>query len=447
MNLSLLLFICAMLLPLLLGLVAGKFLRVKWAWPLYISFSFFTGIGLIALWMLILLAFRIPMNLLSVVGPLGILTVLATWGFKWNMDSPPNQSKNNPGISFPVLSLLVAGSIFILWQIYFVFQAAYLRPIATWDGIYAIAVKSKYFYYGGHLEGLKNFYLTSSYPIQTELDMTWVALVLGRWDDQWVKLIFPVILSAYLLAQYGLMRRITDFYRAFFSCLFVAGSYFLITHGSIEYRAVLFMAYNLLTVFFIYHYFQDRQQPAIMIFSGIWAGLGAFVKLEGLGHIFIFLALIVFLYRKTRVNNRKLMVKTLICFLLPALMIALPFVVIKNVYQLGNFEGRLVPVFHGWLERLPVILAEIADNLFLSGNWNILWFILFVFILTSKRAGFKKIEVQYFGLALFLYFMMYITLGLLTSTYEPLYGNPLINLSRTILHFFPLCPILIVLLV
>lgn len=443
-------FLIACLFPIMLGYIFLKFFKFQTPFLSSFALSLFLGLGVISLWMLFLLILNLPLMIEFIIYPLGFFSAAAIFVlyFRGCQDSCLDfcRPQGFSGVTSSRKWMIFGALLFIFFQIYFIFKATLIWPMSTWDGIYAIAVKSKYFFFGGQLSGLKNFYMTTSYPISMELCLTWVAMVFNQWDDQWLKLFFPLMLIAYMSLQYEFVKNFSSDYKALQSCALTLCPYFLVYHSSIEYRSVFFMIYNLLTVFLIFQYFHKNYSPALIL-AGIFAGIGAFIKLEGTGHFLIYLFLIVYLQCKQKVKVWQGISNILTRFVFPFLFFTLPFWFVKNHYGLGTFEGRLQLEFAGFENRIIPILNVLFRELFVSGNWSILWFVLLVFAVTQRRKNMKSDVIQYFGITLFLYFALYFLLCLFTSTFDSLCVHSATTFARTILHFFPLCPILIALLV
>ncbi len=439
-------FVMALVLPVLFGFLLLKAMRFRSSWLSVAFLSFFLGLGIIALWMLFLLIINQPLTFYSVSLPLILFFLILQWLLLKN-DSPicswPSLLPFSLNLSRRIF--LYGAVFFISYQMYFAFRTASLAPIYTWDGIYAIAIKAKYFFFGGNLAGLKNFPLTSSYPIQMELDLAWLALVLNHWDDQMLKYVFPVFLSAYLALQYDFVKEFASRSQALLSVVLTVCSYFVVYHATVEYRSIYFLAYNLIPVFLIFRSFKKNETAALFL-AGIFSGLSAFVKLEGSGHFLIYILLILYMTLDSEKRSLKAGWLWQVRFMGPALFVALPFWLVKKAYHFGSFEGRLDLQGGEFINRLGPVLLTTLQNMFLSGNWSILWFVLLVFILTAKKESFRPPVVQYIAVSLVLYFSLYVGLGLFTATYAVLFYDPEINLSRALLHFFPLCPILIALL-
>ena len=106
----------------------------------------------------------------------------------------------------------------------------------------------------------------------------------------------------------------------------------------------------------------------------------------------------------------------------------------------------ILPGCH-FVQDLLAMTVSLSDNLFLSGNWNILWFLLAITAFVCGRDK-KPFVVRFLNFALLMFFADYIKYVFFTSTSQFLAGEHNIDtLSRFLLHFYPLCPILIGLLI
>lgn len=108
-----------------------------------------------------------------------------------------------------------------------------------------------------------------------------------------------------------------------------------------------------------------------------------------------------------------------------------------NLYQL---KISLSPIL---LERLGIVLQKFIVNMFFTNNWGIV-FLLFVLSLPRLKRKNVTPEIKSLFLGLCAFFFIYVSAYTLTQHFYWIAQTETV-LSRCILHFFPLIPVLIIL--
>ena len=126
------LFIIALVFPAALGYLLLKSLRFSCSAKTALSLSFLLGLGVIALWMLLLLIFHQALTLSGIVIPLVLLFGILYVFLRRNY-SPICFFQSPPAFNLSVRQriFLYGAVFFIAHQLYFVFLAAGLTPIAS----------------------------------------------------------------------------------------------------------------------------------------------------------------------------------------------------------------------------------------------------------------------------------------------------------------------------
>ncbi len=450
--------IVSLLIPILIGYLPLRSLfrgKLPFNQPVSIALSFGLGFGILTQLLFFIIIFVPPLSLLKVQGGIIIFCVIMITINKlqakeslpklpkcWSLSKTDDDNRHNPLKKLMALTVFA----FITFEFYFCFYVSLMLPMVMWDEVYAIAVKSKYFLYGGAIEGLSGFSGTASYPLHVELAMTWVTLNLGHWNPQLAKIIFPAYLIGYLVIQYYFIASYTNRWWALMATGLLLSSNFLLVHATLAYRPIVFLYYNIIPILLILAAHQHKNSR-YLILAGLFAAIASFTKLEGIGHLLIYTALILFLLKKSGEVSVKKFATQIFQISFLSVIIFLFFTAVKCLHHISPMEGRLgVDKTIDYWMRIKTISSSLSYNLFVSGNWNILWAILLISFITGWKKLRASLPIQFITLALGLYFLLYILVGLFTSTFHGLFGaGAYANLARTILHFFPLCIILIVL--
>jgi hypothetical protein len=417
--------------------------------PLALGLAYGIGTGLITLWMFLLGAGHIPFGVLTLSAPFYLLCFLLffTPTFRHYLTSiknplPPDEAAlplaTWQKILYPVLVT------YIFYYIVFVFWRALNIPVFVWDGIATISFKAKVFFFHQGLIPL-NSLPHPSYPLHIPLLQTWVATNLGFWDDQLVKIFFPFTFVAYLSIHYSFLKKLTNSFWAMFGTALVVSSNFFVFFASVSYRDFFLLYYNCTTIMLLIPY--NRQESnRLLSLAGFFSGMTTFTKLEGVGYFLIHVGIILLMIIKKNAPVKIKAAQFLRFFLTGFTILALYAIyrIVTNVPSSGRFI-ILAPWEH--LDRIPQILKTFSANLFLSGNWNILWFVL-IWSLSRWLERPIRTPEGWLGLTLLAFFSMYFLLGWLTPNFISLAGSEAIDvLPRVILHFFPLAPLLLTLLI
>ena len=180
-----------------------------------------------------------------------------------------------------------------------------------------------------------------------------------------------------------------------------------------------------------------------LILASLFSGLTTFIKLEGTEYLLIHTILcLIILSRNTTYNFQEKFFKFL-KFVVPSYSICLLYNLYKLSVGVWETEGRIRFILSlQSLNRLPSILKAFGHSLFMGGNWNLLWAILIISLASYIKRARKERDVNLLWTALVLFIGLYIVFFTFTSA-SVSYPN---TLPRVVLHFFPLCPLLIILL-
>lgn len=320
-------------------------------------------------------------------------------------------------------------SIFLaLWlavKIYFVFDENFTRPIHSIDSFLNWSVTAKFFFYRRGLAlnpGDEHFFGAGyrfflGHPLHYPLVQMWTSLWLGKFHEVYAKAPSFFYFSGLLGVLYYAVKRETGAFYAIVTVFFMASAPIFTYHG-IDAYADLPLSFYALAGMVTFWRFLRTEDRRFLILSGIFLGMGIFVKNEGVFFAAaVFAALLLFLLLR-----KKPVAANLACFLAPLILVSAPWLLFKASHGFGYGHSG-----HGsglkWLsdpwysesagrgvhwEVIPKGLKEI----FFSANYNIV----FPFWLLLSAAGFKAVirsELKYLYMVLFLvigvFFFVYLT--------------------------------------
>jgi len=314
-------------------------------------------------------------------------------------------------------------------------------PIASWDAIATIAFKAKIFFFEPSLP-LLNLLPHSSYPLFVPFIESWIAFNLGFWDNILIKIIFPCAFLSYLTIHYKFLADFTNKTWALLGCVILLSSNFFIYHATISYRDFFMMYFNCITIMLLI-YWSQRKENSFLILAALFAGFATFTKLEGTGYLLIHTLLVIVILWNNKEMTLSNKFKKFLLFVIPSYLLCLPFHIYKFATGIAGMAGRMnLEVTQENIARLPTLINDFASNLFWSGNWNIIWFLLLISLLCNYKKLWHSPNIKLLTFPLLMFFVVYLFILTLTPTKI---SNPGL-LSRIILHFFPLSVLIIILL-
>lgn len=424
--------------------------RARLSWGAVLGLSFPTGMAVIGLVCLVLGMMRMPLVLDKILTALALTqgVMLAVWFLRREKRTPVHHDKKLEGSAldcgFGSLSaghkwLFVFLSVYLVYQFYFIVANTFLFPIHVYDAITLTALKAKVFLHDGSLDALKYLQLRS-YPLMIPFEMFWVAIHLGRWDDTLVNVVFPLTYFGFSLFQYVFMRERYGVLKALAAVALTTSAAFYNYHASIAYQDFALMVFNVAGQMLMLMCFR-RGNLDLLPLAGLCAGLGICVKLEGVAYWVINAFLCLYLLKSMPMVAFKEKIRSWIVFVASGII----FYVIHAFFALSQgftqAEGRYALKEHiELLGRIGQIANNYAHGLFLYNDWTMLWAVLLASMLFFGRETFKDFEARFYVLVITASFAMFLAVDLLTHNYISQHSV----LSRVMLHFYPVVPMLII---
>src|SRR3989338_1048505 len=443
----------SLIIPLGMGytLLAALFRELSMGIMLRSALGFGLGLGILSHWMLILGILEIPFNVEVIGCPLIFVLVFFLYKIlrrRGNIVFPLKNHlthrakiyhiRQNPPLSYKIFYFTAVS--YIAYIFLFVFWQSLTIPIESWDALATYAFKAKVFFFDRTIHRLNVPH--PSFPPHLSFLHTWINLNLGAWDDVMVKIILPLTLAAYAIVHYSYLKALTDSPWALGGLCLLLSSNFLVYHATIAYNDLSMMYYNCTSIILLL--WCGRQgNDSWLILASLFSGLTTFIKLEGTEYLLIHTILcLIILSRNTTYNFQEKFFKFL-KFVVPSYSVCLLYNLYKLSVGVWETEGRIpsIPSLQS-LNRLPSILKAFGHSLFMGGNWNLLWAILIISLASYIKRARRERDVNLLWTALVLFIGLYIVFFTFTSA-SVSYPN---TLPRVVLHFFPLCPLLIILL-
>ncbi len=322
--------------------------------------------------------------------------------------------------------------LFVVFQCVYIFWRAFHIPVYGFDPLKINTLNAKVFFFNKNIV-LPQDILYRGYPLHVSLLQTWMVLNLGYWSDQIVKVFIPFYLLSYIVIHYEFVNYFLNSRRALWSVGLLFTSNLFALHASLGYMDFTLMVYNCVTLMMIFLWYAEKE-TRFLVLAGVFAGISTFTKREGMAYLLVYGALFVgLLFSDKSLSGRRM--KTALNFIFPCLGISLLFPLFKFMRQ-GMSVGVVYELGRQNLARIPFIFSKLIQELFWSGNWNVIWSLLVFSSFFSFRSKIHPF-FKWFCLCMTLFFVILFLLFLCTNAYIWIEQRDT-TLSRLILHFFPL---------
>lgn len=410
----------SLLLPWLLGFALISLLnKYTQPLPLYqkISLAFLLGTGIFTMFLFILSLLGFSWNREWISITIGLPSILSIFLKNWKhkLDHIPRLT-----IRWNLFNVILLG--IILFKLVTIFYLALDKPITDWDAWANWSLRAKVFYFekGIPLNQNAPYYLGGgghiNYPLQIPILEAWVYTTIGQWNDQVVKVIFPLYCTFFLLFLYSfLSQRIGSTKALLFSFLFITLP-FVSYHAASAYVDLPVGIYVGVATMLLWTYFLKRQIVYMILFSLVFSFAG-WIKNEGLLLFIItsFFLLCILLWEKFRENENYTSKKTIAACAV-GIIVLLPWILFKLIFGLGISNFGENEVFSHILTVHYEILPILLKNFTTSANFSLL-LPLFLFGILAYWKDLSKEKLFYFVLLNIMYLITYLGVYLLTQNY------------------------------
>lgn len=440
------------------------------------------GLGLLTFEMFLLSLFGLPLSVLSVttaqlvtlIPALYIISRRGSIRGSLPVIEAPQELPTSPRAIGRALKVLIT-ALLLLWvllKVSFVSYEAFTRPIFSWDTWANWSAGAKLFFYGGGVptDPGDEYFLGSLYrpflghPLHGSLLQTWTALMIGEFHEVYVKgwtlLYYLALLGLIYIAVRGEIRSTTC---SMLALLLFASSPILTFHGTDAYSDLPLAYYGFGALFSLWRYLCSVGTPmetggetggtsgmmgtgsrGYLFTTGLFAALAILTKNEGmlfLASIIIVLLISLFRDESMTVKGK---IKSFFVFLLPLMVLTMPWVLFKVYHGIGYGHGAgdstikeisatgAAAIGDGGAKLY--LFKELLLRVFLEGNFNILISLWLLLSIISFRA-IKGTPVLYLQLMSFLipaaFILVYFTIEMTAVTD----GS---GLHRNFLTFYPI---------
>jgi len=413
-------------------------------WPRSVRWSlgYLIGWGVVTLIMLSLALLQIKFSVSAVAAPTLLLASLGWIGERFSRGrAAPKAIASQTDAApwrWPEKSLLAV----LIFQIGFSFAEALYLPLHSSDAIRTWGYYGMAFHYRGAISFENMPGVHTYYPLLVPLAIAWVYLALGVVNDGLMKVLFPLLLAAFLRLYYHFSRQLGAS-----RLVALLGTVYLTTAGGMLLRqSTLAMADMPLTVFYglaslaLLAWMRDLNSTHLLAVAGIGAGLTIWTKYEGLAHVVILTGvagLYLWLNRRRALMTR--WPKIALAYGLPILVGYVPWFVFRQLNNL-SVDNEHVNLMRP--DRLGTILITMGSAMFLDiVRWGVVWLLLVILLIMSWRR-LRQPRLLYPSLLIVANLAFYVAAYLVTR-HDEIVNQINDTIHRLLLHILPVTVLVI----
>ncbi|MBN1527204.1 MAG: glycosyltransferase family 39 protein [Candidatus Omnitrophica bacterium] len=407
-----------------------------------LAVSYGLGLGFITLEMLCFYFLKLPFKAAYILSPWLVVIAMALPAAKNRLDSvlaapksAKRDSKKPGGLAVFLLAAICA-------ETFYAFFRALIKPLESYDAIAIYAIKAKILYFARAFPA--DFFTSTiqlfphpDYPLNIPLAETFFYNMMGAWNDQLVKLIFPLYFVALIVMCYSSIRRFASRTHALLFTFFLSSIPQLTAYATNGYLDLPLAFYYFTSAVCLFRWLEDRGQTQLLLVSAVMAGLAGWTKNEGM--MFCVVNIAVLAVYSLQVKGYRLQgMKQAAIYTGITVVILAPWLFIKKAAGIENSEiilANLNPAnLFRQLWKIKPILYEFQKQFFGPKKWNIFWPLALFILAAGYKVAFKGVR-KYIALSLALTICGYVTFYMISKVDVHFFLST--TWSRFLLHFLP----------
>lgn len=400
------------------------------------AIAFALGTWLLTLIMFSLPFLKIPLTFNNIFLSAGLLLLtLLPFGFK-SLKSyiPKHLPRQHHLLIYLLLILIIIKVLFVCWT-------SWIKPVFGPDLLdyYALAAKHTFIFN-------QPLHIHHEPPLPFLLE-SWTPITLGIWNDSFLSLFFPLMLICLSIIFYSSLNRCWRTLPSLFFTFLLVSLPFLFLHAGRLYadfpQAFYYSAATIYLFQFIKAY-QKSKGPAIpyLLASLIFLGVSVWLKKSGIYYAGInFLVLACFLAINRRGFQKKEWSGVFYGILLFILIVS-PWLALEKLTILSSSLRQTIPALQSSLVAASpllqnsswAVISAMARNMFLNGNWQLLWGLFLGLLILYPRQILKQPAVYLLAVIILNLVALFI-LFRFTDQFMFILNNSMLN--RLMLHAAP----------
>ncbi len=398
------------------------------------------GIGAISLQMLLFYFFKVKFSVATITAP-WIMLFIVNIAMNLKSGNRDGRDKLSHDKAHPAIAAFLAFGI--LFEVFYAFFRALIKPIESYDAVAIYAIKAKIFYLAHSIPAdyftrIAGLFPHPDYPLSIPLAETFIYTFLGTFNDQLVKIIFPLFFIGILVMLYFAIRRFASRAYALLFTFILASIPQFNSYAANAYQDLPLAYYYFTSAIFLFKWIEERDRFQYLLVSAIMAGLAGWTKNEGMMYCIINVIVILSFIALDLGGRSWKTARSLAAYLSIMFLIMLPWAWIKKSANIVNGEIDLVNLNPSNIlkqsYKMVPIFYEFQKQFFGPKKWNILFPVAaFVMIFNYKKL-FKGI-CKYIAISLVLSVSGYVVFYMISRVEINYFLGK--TWSRFLIHFLP----------
>ncbi len=432
---------CAILAPVFLGFLAvGAILKSE---PVHFferfALSYGAGLGLLSFIMFLFSLTGLRFSVFTISVCLIASMILFFRANSKNVGFNLNSDLLTRKISFYEIIFFV----FVILMFLHVLLSSLALPLDYWDSwaIYGFKAKAIYFtktvpidFFSDHTKAYANL----DYPLLLPLVESWIYMAISSWNDQIVKIIFPLYFLSFVIVFYFSLRCFAaKKFSMFFTLLLLTIPYFT-ENVSFALSDFIFMFYYFVGLIFLVRGY-TLGNIRFFYLSALFSGLAAWTKNEGTVVCLFNILLALWLMKSTSKKFDARLIKSFLIYIFLSLLFIVPWLSFKIALNLSNWAFNERNLNYAYVvsnfDRLPIIIGWIFKTMLLYRLYNFVWILYFFVIILNI----SKLKLAPYG-SIFLSIAFYISVWVFVYIITPfdLIWTMSTSGDRLLLHVSPI---------
>jgi hypothetical protein len=413
-----------------------------------LGLSYGLGIGFITLIMFTLSAINIKLNLFNIL-LLPLLFAIASSSFILLKKYPYlNLSINSVANTLAKKILTTILLLLIVIQVGFIFTSTLIKPIQGFDSLWRYSLVSHAVFEKGTFKDPFILNFAEDNPYLSPLAQSFVFFCVNGWNEILGASVYPFLFLSLLLVFYAVLRKRTSALKSLIFTFLLGSLPFMNFHAATTYSDFPQTYYYSISVFYLllFMFENGSNKFSSLIIAAFFSAFSILAKRHGLylaGINFFVLSFYLCLSLKepVRLKLKKLSVYTLII-----IFICLPWFIYQNAIFKSALSNLVAPFTASeqiinessptapGTDKTSTILNISLQKMFLSGNWQLLWF-LFILSVTFAAVQKNKTALWYLGVLIGLNLIYIFASFRFTAAFPYLLDGTLLN--RLMLYHIP----------
>lgn len=372
-----------------------------------ISLSYLIGTGVFSFYVFMVNWMGIRFDLLNVLLALLILLAPLQIVVLWKKSMFLNFKFNKPA---PFSLIELALLIYVTLKLAYSFFEATVKPVTAWDAFAHHLFKSKALFLDQTISPATLNYIGGGlgYPMNIPINVSWIYVCLGQWNDALGQAIFPLLFFCAFAVFYSSLARYLSRPNVLIGSFIFTSLPFVVFHSTISYTDLPVAIYNLAAVLFLFNWVQTKNFKYVWIAS-LLSACALWTKNEAMGYTVINAAVFALPVLIEKKDKFKPLANIICAYLSTSLLVFFPWSLYKVLDKIEFAKTFERAGLINYFARIGPVVHMFNRKLFIDGNWNIFWYLFIILVIFKLMLIFRDRSKYLLALvfAYILFFFVY----------------------------------------